>query len=48
MNYNELVRRLDALEKRQKDLERMFKGVTNQKAATKKVVKKKVTKTKSA
>ena len=40
-NSNELHRRLDALEKRQKDLERMFKGLPKKKAAPKKTVKKK-------
>ena len=41
MNFNELTRRMDALEKRQKELERLMKGTGKKKATTKKVVKKK-------
>ena len=51
MNHNELARRIDAIEKRQKDLERMFKlkisppkkKVTkNRKQGTKPLLKKKI------
>ena len=44
MNHNELARRIDAIEKRQKDLERMFKLKIS---PPKKKVTKKVTKPKA-
>jgi hypothetical protein len=38
MSYKEITRRMDAIEKRQKDLERLVKGVKKAKAVTKKKV----------
>jgi len=41
MRDNEIIKRMDAIEKRQRDLERLVKGLAKKKASPKKAVKKK-------